>query len=372
MADCASKTLRGVRLAILLAGGSLLATAAALPSRAAQEYLFGIDDKQQILQIDPINKQQAVVLQGAPFICTDLSPADTALCGGADGGRDKFYSNNFAYDDSRRLFYFMDFRGNLRYWDFATQALPIVATKNQIGLDQVSNTQTQFTANGAFHNGSFYYFIDSDARDISSANPPVSPDRKKLVQFALSYDGAGKPNGGTATKFDVLGLPTADGTPANDFTFGDIAIHTDGTLYGANANGGFFTLDLNQCSGTSCATPAQFLINGSDAVRNPSLQIAFENDFLTLYGHTFTADSNGTTTAAGGWGTVDLATGFYTPFSGGDAYASTPLRDIAGGSGRQFTVPGPLPVLGAGAAFGWTRRLRRRLAGSQAAATSRR
>jgi hypothetical protein len=371
MADCASKTLRGARLAILVAGGSLLATAAALPARAAEEYLFGIDDKQQILQINPTTKEQAIVLNGAPIICAGLDPADAALCAGADGGRDKFYSNNFAYDESRRQFYFMDFRGNLRYWDFQSSDLPIVATKNQIGLDQVSNTQTQFTANGAFHNGSFYYFIDSFARDINSANPPVSPDRNKLVQFAISYDGSGKPTGGTASKFDVPGLPVADGNPANDFTFGDIAINSSGTLYGANANGAFFTLDLNSCSGSSCASPAQFLINGSDAVRNPSLQLAFENDFLTLYGHTFSANSNGTTTAAGGWGTVDMSTGVYSPFSGSEAYSSTPLRDIAGGSAQKFTVPGPLPVLGAGAAFGWTRRLRRRLAGAQAAASKR-
>lgn len=371
MADCASKTLRGARLAILVAGGSLLATAAALPARAAEEYLFGIDDKQQIVQINPTTKQQSVILKGADYICTGLSAADTALCGGFDGGRDKYYSNNFAYDDAKRLFYFMDFRGNLRYWDFALNDLPVVATKNQIGLDEVSNTQTQFTANGAYYNGAFYYFIDSDARNINSANPPVSPDRKKLIQFALSYDGNGKPTGGTATKFDVLGLPVADGTPANDFTFGDIAINSNGTLYGANANGALFTLDLTQCSGATCASPAQFLIKGSDAVRNPSLQIAFENDFLTLYGHTFSANSNGTTTAAGGWGTVDLTSGVYTPFSGSEAFASTPLRDIAGGSARKFNVPGPLPVLGAGAAFGWTRRLRRRLAGAQAAASSR-
>lgn len=371
MADRASKSLRGARLATLLAGGSLLATAAALPARAAQEYLFGVDDKQQIVQINPTSKQQDVLLNGAPFICTGLTAPEEALCGGFDGGRDKYYSNNFAYDDAKQQFYFMDFRGNLRYWDFSINDLPIVATKNQVGLDMVSNTQTQFTANGAFYNGAFYYFIDSNARDITGPTPPASVDRKKLIQFALSYDVNGKPNGGTATKFDVLGLPVADGTPANDFTFGDIAISPDGTLYGANASGAFYKLDLTQCSGGTCASPAEFLINGGDAVRNPGLQIAFDNDFQTLYGHTFFANSNGTTTAAGGWGTVDLTTGVYTPFSGSEAYASTPLRDIAGGSPRGFTVPGPLPVLGTGAAFGWTRRLRRRLAGAQADASNR-
>ena len=42
----------------------------------------------------------------------------------------------------------------------------------------------------------------------------------------------------------------------------------------------------------------------------------------------------------------------------GNTRTSNDLRNIGA---VQNNVPGPLPVLGAGAAFGWTRRLRRRI-----------
>lgn len=354
MADRAFLATRGRRLAFLLAGGSLLTTAAVLPAQAANTFSYGIDDKQQILQVDLTDKDEKVVFKGAPYICSGLDPTDAAVCGGAGGGLQRYYSNNFAYDDSRRQFYFMDFRGNLRYWDFSpSSTLPVIAGKDAIGLDQVNRTSTQFTANGSYYNNAFYYFIDSTAPNGGGAPPVPSPDRYKLVKFDMIFGADNKPTGGTATKLTVSGLE-------DSFTFGDIAIDPTGKLYGANVNGAFFSLDLNQCPGASCA--AQYLIKSTDNKVNPSLQIAFDEDFQTLYGHTFDPNTNGSTTAAGGWGTVDTASGIYSPFLGSDAFATTPLRDIAGASDREVFVPGPLPVLGAGAAFGWTRRLRRRLA----------
>lgn len=353
MADRAPKAAQGRRLAVLLAGGSLLTAAAALPASAADTFSYGIDDKQRILQVDLTQKDQQVVFNGAGIICQGLDPAAFAACSGAGGGLQRYYSNNFAYDDARRQFYFMDWQGNLRYWDFTpSSTLPVIAGKNTIGLDQVNRTSTQFTANGSYFQDAFYYFIDSTAPNGGGAPPVASPDRYKLVKFDLTFGPDNKPTGGTATKLTVTGLE-------NNFIFGDIAIDSTGKLYGAQSSGSFFSLDLNQCPG-SCA--AQYLINSSDATVNPSLQIAFDQDFQTLYGHTFEANSNGSTTAAGGWGTVDTTTGVYTPFSGSGAFSSTPLRDISGASGQEVFVPGPLPVLGAGAAFGWTRRLRRRLA----------
>jgi len=347
MADRASKAARGRRLAFLLAGGSLLASSAALPASAAT-FSYGIDDQQRIIQVDLTDKDEQVIFNGAPIICGDLSGDDADKCAGKDGGLQRYYSNNFAYDDARRQFYFMDYKGNLRYWDFTSSStLPVIADRDTIGLSQVNPYTTQFTANGSYYQDSFYYFIDSVARN-GGANP--SPDRRKLVKFDMSFDGDNKPTGGTANLLDVQGLES-------DFIFGDIAIDSTGKLYGANSSGAFFSLDLSQCPGASCS--AQYLIPGNSANKNPSLQIAFDKDFQTLYGHTF--DASGTT-AAGGWGTVDLATGVYSPFEGAEAFSSTPLRDIAGSSEREVFVPGPLPVLGAGAAFGWTRRLRRRLA----------
>jgi len=351
MADRASQAARGRRLAFVLAGGSLLTTAAALPVQAAETFSYGIDDKQRIVQVDLTQKDFQAVFNGAKYICQGLSPADFLSC--STGGRQRYFSNNFAYDDARRLVYFMDFRGNLRYWDFSpTSVLPVVANQSQVGLELVNPVFTEYTANGSFYNDSFYYFIDSTARNNLISGTTPSPDRYHLVKFALDFDGANKPIGGTPTKLTVNGLE-------DNFVFGDIAIDPSGKLYGANASGAFFSLDLNDCPG---ACTAQYLIKSSDAKVNPSLQIAFDQDFQTLYGHTFDANSNGSTTAAGGWGTVDTTTGAYTPFTGSEAFTTTPLRDISGASAQEPLVPGPLPGFGAGAAFGWTRRLRRRLA----------
>ena len=45
--------------------------------------------------------------------------------------------------------------------------------------------------------------------------------------------------------------------------------------------------------------------------------------------------------------------------------ATTGGLSIAPLSSPPSEVPGPLPLLGAGAAFGWSRRLRRRLSGTE-------
>ena len=351
MAVYAFKSFQRKPLASLLAAGGLVASTAALPAHAAHTFAYGIDDQQRLIQVDLTGKDSQPIFSGAAFICSGLDATDAALCSGANGGRQKFYSNNFAYDDTRRQFFFMDFRGNLRFWDFSPQStLPVLADQDAIGLDQVNPVTTQYTANATFYNDAFYYFIDSTARNGGTT---ASPDRSTLVKFQLTYGPDNKPTGGTASKIAVAGLES-------DFVFGDIATDNAGNLYGASANGSFFSLDLNACPGGSCA--AQYLITSTDATLNPSLQIAFDENFQTLYGHTFSENSNGSLTPAGGWGTVDTATGAYTPFTGSNAFLTPPLRDIAGASTQEVYVPGPLPVVGAAAAFGWTRRLRRRLA----------
>jgi hypothetical protein len=98
---------------------------------------------------------------------------------------------------------------------------------------------------------------------------------------------------------------------------------------------------------------------------NPSLQIFYDDGILD--GQTHGADasgfSNGHVVDPGGWGTFNPLNGRYTKQSVGTAVV-TPLRDIAGASFRSNVVaPRPLTLLGAGAALGWSRRLRRRLRG---------
>ena len=72
-----------------------------------------------------------------------------------------------------------------------------------------------------------------------------------------------------------------------------------------------------------------------------------------VYGWAFTV--SGGTLPAGTTGTLDLS--FLNQGAGAFSWTGTGSLNVP-----STNVPGPLPLLGAGAAFGWTRRLRKRLA----------
>jgi MYXO-CTERM domain-containing protein len=56
-----------------------------------------------------------------------------------------------------------------------------------------------------------------------------------------------------------------------------------------------------------------------------------------------------------------LGTWTLQPADGSDLYTANDTINLIAGS-SSAAVPGPLPLLGAGAAFGWSRRLRKRIA----------
>jgi hypothetical protein len=74
-----------------------------------------------------------------------------------------------------------------------------------------------------------------------------------------------------------------------------------------------------------------------------------------------TATFNSTTLAGLGFTTTGLlGTWTLQPKDGSDPYTANDTIQVVIGAPPPASVPGPLPLLGAGAAFGWARRLRKR------------
>jgi len=75
---------------------------------------------------------------------------------------------------------------------------------------------------------------------------------------------------------------------------------------------------------------------------------------------TSTATYNSTTLAGLGFTTTGLiGTWTLQPADGSDLYTANDTIKVVIGAPPPAAVPGPLPLLGAGAAFGWARRLRK-------------
>lgn len=125
------------------------------------------------------------------------------------------------------------------------------------------------------------------------------------------------------------------------------------------------------CVGTTCITKDYFywlgvpLLYLDETASDPTQGYAVSaiGDFSTNTGASIFIDGNGVFDSA-----ASYDGGGYN-FSGGSGYpipVGDPL-DITTGAGfynsniSLFQVPGPLPVMGAAAAYGWSRRLRRRI-----------
>ena len=189
-----------------------------------------------------------------------------------------------------------------------------------------------------FHNGSFWYIGKGDDFD------------NKLYQVPITYTGNVPSFSGTPTAYQLSASGSTSG-----MAFGDIAIHRDtGILYGSTTPGSgglFFTLDMNTLN-TSATNPVNVITSG-----NPiSLQLAFSEDFSTLYGQEYRFDPNDPTNPAltsGAWYTVDTTSGTYNSIS---VTTSPGMRDLAG----VAAVPEPgtflLATVGFAVALAWNRK----------------
>ncbi len=341
--------------AAAVASGSLgftLAIANPAQANTAVSFLYGIDNNNNIYQVNPLLNQQFIV-----------NPTGLTTFQG---------SNGIAYDTSRdQLFFFYNpsLQGqnqpyDLLFWNRLStgpSSLQLVASNAALGA--ASNIPT----NAAYYNNALWYFDGSSTTTT-------------LRKLELTYN----PAQNSITGVNLKNYNLNDYAPPNYQAggYGDIAINTtNGLLYGNNTiTGNYFKIDLNQLDITPANTVSvytslgtiQTLNSDGTSYANAGLQLSFNADYTKLYGTRFcnlATDCTGySPTAQAGDGVyfeiADYDTAATRQFGSADyIYFGRPgFRDLGGASAVPIVppVPGPLPALGAAAALGWARRLRRR------------
>lgn len=358
------------KLSVASAMGAGLACAwlaAPLPAQANGTTFYGIDNDNNILEVNPLNKFTKIVNQVG---LTNSDCLTTPDCLSVFQG-----SNGIAYDTTRdHLFFFYNPIAtgssqpyDLRFWNRKSTGIGSLKT---INLGEV----TYIPANAAYYNNSLWYFDGGTTTSI-------------LNQLALTYNPAEDDITSTSlTRYDLSTFGSPTYSPGG---YGDIAINAiSGVLYGSTTNGNYYSVDLKLIGDTANSVYNDlgtiYSLQGTDsdiadvAQRPTGLQLSFNADYTKLYGTRFcnaefncagyTFNGQSIQPAAGDglfFEIADYATGDSTSeryLTDADLlYVSSPgFRDL-GGATQNAIVPGPLPLMGVGAAFGWSRRLRRRL-----------
>lgn len=337
----------------------LCACAATLPTAAragaSGSFMYAIDQTtKELVEYNP-NTGSATVIR-------DL---DT-LIAGADG-------NALAYDTVSTRLWFFDNTYNLRYYDRGSSTTPIVATSSDVQtlLGLGSSPVLQF-ANASFFDGDYWFIYPG-----TTASPTA-----RLGRLRFNNPGGPNPtlNSAGSSTYTLNYDSTGTSLNLNLRTFGDIAIdavnqkligatariNLDGSPVASSTRSVLFSIDLasrNTASSLNVST-----ISALSGTAPAALQLAWDSDYQNLYGVANTVVSDDGTSvsaqATGVWYRIDPATGSLTqlPFS----TAGTTVNDLAGSAATADPnvtpdpVPGPLPLFGAGAAFAWSRRLRRR------------
>lgn len=284
---------RGLLLFVL--GALAFARTAAVPAA----FMYGIDDKNQIIEYDPVGK-------------THRNVQSTTLT--KQGG-----SNAFAFDQARNQMYWL-YQGDssnpagLYAWDQVTGDYSRIA-------DQSSTWGSQtFPANAVFYTDSssgksYYVWITEGGSNIN-----VLP---------ITYGPSDKPTGvGTTIVRTITGT---DFSP-NNMRFGDIAIKpSTKQLYGATTNGRFFRIDLTNFIGQGRVPYTQIKTG------NPSLQLAFDCQYDILYGQQYEP----TNLVTDNWYTINIATGVATRISGYSTEgADVSARDLGGSACFESPLTG--------------------------------
>jgi len=268
--------------AFTLVAGLAMAVVAAPASAAPTSYIYGIDDSNNIWEIN-------VALQ------TTTQVFSTGLPGTAN-------SNAFAYDKDKENMFFLNGSGTsstLYVWNKPTNSLTVAATAAQLGV--VDQNPNQQAANAAYNaaDGRYWFFQDGTAG---------------LYSVAFSYTG-NIPTWTSTQSYTV-------GGGYESFFYGDIAIDpttgTNGALYGSTTTGDFFALDLSDPENT---------YSGSLGNSGAGLQLSFNSAYNILYGQEFESRQ---------WYTVDTGNGaigssFWT--------SAVAFRDLGGSSETTVAIP---------------------------------
>ena len=327
------------------------------PAEAAGAYMYGIDGTGKLIEYNP---QLNVTTQ-----IKDL----TAILPGVAG-------NATAYDTAASRIWFLDNQSNLRFYDRGASTVPVVATASDFqSLLGLGSAPVGAFANAAYFDGDYWFIYPG-----TTANPTA-----RLARLSLTNPSGANPSfdaaGSRTYNLSLDGAGTANGL--NLRTYGDIAIHSNGRLTAATARQNFdgstvpsstrsivFSVDLSSRDTAGVTSLAASTLNVLTGSQQPSsLQLAWDADYTNLYAvaNALVSDNGSTvsTNSTGAWYTVDPTTGALTSVPSFST-ARTTVNDLAGSAFNSDPfrdpdrVPGPLPLLGAAAAFGWSRRLRRR------------
>ncbi|MCP9884701.1 hypothetical protein KBY97_06120 [Synechococcus sp. ATX 2A4] len=268
-------------------------------------------------------------------------------------------ANALANDRVRNNLFFITPDNNLRVLQQGSSTPTLVSGATPTNLGIKGQLQPQ---NGAFYNNEFWFFSRLEPGTKAHINPVTLnrvsfsyEDSTPSFLRRISYNLSAVPNNTTGHK----------GILKNNF--GDISIvtggHKDGYLFATtnndyNNNGRFFRLKLANLSedpikGAAALNHSYKQINGN--LGAGALQTAFDSSYSTLF-------ANASTT--GNWLTVNIHTGvakaMAVPLTGKFPGAFPGVVDLSD-SITNVPIPGPLPLLGAAAAFGWSRKMRKRI-----------
>lgn len=295
------------RVAVAAVIVTMAATAWAGPPAPA--YIYGVDNANDIYEINPVSKTSTRVL---------VQPT---------GGS----SNSLAFNTDRDQLYFIGPDNGLKYWVQGSGTTGIsVAGSPAVGIDP---------NNAAYYNNAYWFF------DFNS---------NVLNRWNLGYSGTGASGVPSVTSTQTYSienmlLPPSGTTGLNTNTFGDIAINPNtGILYASTTRGRFYSLNL---SGDPTNTFTE-LAAGLGLSNTLGLQLSFNTDYSTLYGHSYEDGSWYTVATADGARTsIDFST---TPFEGKG------FRDLGGSAVAAVPEPSSVALACVGAGGLAWRLLRRR------------
>ncbi len=240
---------------------------------------------------------------------------------------------------------------------------PRVSFGSEISLPAVPASGLTPSGNGTSFYGTSYHGGDYDLGTIFEFNPSGG----NIITVKASFTGAG-PGGNGSYVWAPL-IPSGNGTSFyGTASYG--GVYDLGTIFEFNPTTGITLKASFTGSGTGNGSVpyAALTPSGNGTTFYGTAQVGGANDLGTIFefdpsGGTITRLASFTGDGTGN-GSIPVAP--LTP-SGTGTFYSTAALGGANDFGTIFEfnpappVPGPLPLLGAGAAFGWSRQLRRRV-----------
>lgn len=297
-------------VALAVCGLAAFVQTPAVADPVASAIIYGIDNNNDIYEIDPIAKTSTLALSQSSGT-----------------------SNALAFNTDRDQLYFIGPDNSLKYWVQGSGTTGIsVAGSPTISLDP---------NNAAYYNNAYWFFAFNS---------------NELHRWDIAYSGTGSSGVPTITgtqvySIDGMNLPNP-GVGLNTNTFGDIAINPNtGMLYASTTRGRFYSLNLSgDPTSTFTQLGAPIATSGTD--NTVGLQLAFNTDYSVLYGHSY---------ETGDWYDVSLVDGARTSIS----FSTTPFegkgfRDLGGSAVAAVPEPSSVALACVGAGGLAWRLLRRR------------